>query len=33
MTDGSVLVQADPNPSAGISAADFYMLTPDASGD
>jgi hypothetical protein len=33
MTDGSVLVQADPNPSAGISAADFYMLTPDANGD
>jgi hypothetical protein len=28
-----VLVQADPNPSAGISAADFYMLTPDSNGD
>jgi hypothetical protein len=33
MTDGSVLAQADPNPAAGISAADFYMLTPDANGD
>jgi len=33
MTNGSVLVQADPNPTAGISAADFYMLTPDSNGD
>jgi len=33
MTDGTVLVQADPNPAAGVSAADFYILTPDANGD
>jgi hypothetical protein len=33
MTNGSVLAQADPNPAAGISAADFYMLTPDSNGD
>lgn len=33
LTNGSVLVQADPNPNAGISAADFYILTPDANGD
>jgi hypothetical protein len=33
LTDGSVLVQADPNPGAGISAGDFYKLTPDINGD
>ena len=33
MTNGTVLAQADPNPAAGISAADFYILTPDANGD
>lgn len=32
MTNGSVLVQADPNPPT-TSAADFYILTPDANGD
>ena len=29
MTDGSVLVQASPNSAAGISAADYYLLTPE----
>ena len=33
LTDGSVLAQADPNPGAGISAGDFYRLTPDQNGD
>ena len=33
LTDGRVLVQANPNPGAGISAADFYTLTPDNTGD
>jgi hypothetical protein len=32
MTNGSVLVQADPNPPA-TSAGNFYILTPDANGD
>ena len=33
LTDGSVLVQAAPEPADGVSAADFYILTPDANGD
>ena len=33
MTDSSVLVQASPNSAAGISAADYYLLTPDSNGD
>lgn len=31
LTNGSVLVQA--NPGGGVSAADLYILTPDANGD
>jgi hypothetical protein len=32
LTDGSVMVQADPGTTPGTSAADFYRLVPDASG-
>jgi hypothetical protein len=32
LTDGTVMVQANPTGKAGASAADFYRLTPDASG-
>jgi hypothetical protein len=32
LTNGSILVQADPNPPT-TSAANFYILTPDANGD
>ncbi|MFL6726524.1 MAG: hypothetical protein ACJ8FS_08425 [Sphingomicrobium sp.] len=33
LTDGSVLAQAEPNASAGVSAGDYYRLTPDQNGD
>lgn len=33
LTDGSVMVQADPTGLPGGSAGDFYRLTPDANGD
>lgn len=33
LTDGSVLAQAAPSNVAGISAAQFYRLTPDATGN
>jgi hypothetical protein len=33
LTDGSVMVQANPANIPGASAADFYRLTPDASGN
>ena len=33
LTDGSVMVQADPDTKPGTSAGDFYRLTPDANGN
>lgn len=33
LTDGTVMVQADPTGQPGGSAGDFYRLTPDANGD
>jgi hypothetical protein len=33
LTDGRILVQAVPDPTHGVSAADFFTLTPDAAGD
>ncbi len=33
LTDGSVMVQANPTGKPGASAADFYRLTPDANGN
>jgi hypothetical protein len=32
LTDGRVLAQAAPDPAHGVSAADFFILTPDAAG-
>ena len=32
LTDGSVMVQANPTGAPGASAADFYRLTPDSTG-
>lgn len=32
LTDGSVMVQANPSTGAGASAGDFYRLAPDANG-
>ncbi len=33
LTDGSVMVQANPTGASGATAADFYRLTPDADGN
>ncbi|MDB5692128.1 MAG: hypothetical protein JWO81_1191 [Alphaproteobacteria bacterium] len=33
LTDGTVMAQANPTGAPGMSAGDFYRLTPDASGD
>lgn len=33
LTDGTVMVQADPTGQPGSTAGDFYRLTPDANGD
>ena len=33
LTDGSVMVQANPNKAPGESAGDFYRLTPDNTGN
>ncbi|HEX4738552.1 MAG TPA: hypothetical protein VH331_13425 [Allosphingosinicella sp.] len=33
LTDGTVMVQADPTGQPGGSAGDFYRLTPDSNGD
>jgi hypothetical protein len=33
LTDGTIMAQANPTGAAGASAADFYRLSPDASGD
>ncbi|HEY1606414.1 MAG TPA: hypothetical protein VGF77_12545 [Allosphingosinicella sp.] len=33
LTDGTVMVQANPTGAPGESAGDFYRLTPDANGD